>query len=80
MFGKSTIDYVRISKPRALKLHGKGIPVYIVPMKMNPDSPWGYAGVIQPEDDFDKVLTAYDYSNCNAETGKSCAFYAKYER
>ena len=60
-------------------MHSEGITVYMVPRRMNPDSPWGYTGMIMPEDDFDKVVDTYELYNCSYETGYKCAFYAKHE-
>ena len=44
--------------------------------------PWGYPPHLnwEPDQDFDKVVNAFEYYNCtNSETGYYAAFYAKVE-
>lgn len=76
--------FERVSKTTAKKLFGKGIDVYALPCKCNPNSPWYKGFVNHPishidntccERDFNTWYNMYSYYNCNKETGKYISFY-----
>ena len=70
------MNYERITKTQARKLHAKCEKVYCLPSKANPWSTWWWPTPEIPTDrDFDEFCNEYQYYNCNAETGKRVAFY-----
>jgi len=71
----------RIQKRKARSLFNKGRTVYLVPSKLNPESPFvGYIGVNKDRSgDFDKAVNAFEYYNCTNETGRYAHFYTDNE-
>ena len=69
----------RISKTAAKKLYESGAEVYAAPCKMNPESIWfsPFGFQINEENgaDFQNVVNAATYYQCNYETGYYLAFY-----
>ena len=75
----STNGYRRITKHAAERLYNAGLPVLYCPVKMRPGGMWGIGCVITKDEGrtFEQVLNAFEYYNCNNETGKYTAFYIK---
>ena len=72
------MEYVKINKKEARKLHEAGDSVYLLPSKANINSVWWEPAELDKEQDFDKFCNQYHYYNCNFfETGKQIAFYKK---
>lgn len=73
-----TEHYTRISKAAARKAYAAGDTVYFCPVNWDPDSPWGLAWYpVNNDIPFGKLVTEYEYYNCNSETGRYAAFYIK---
>lgn len=76
-------NYTRISKTAARKAYYQGTPIYIVPCYLRPDNMYMPAVEIGPwgEDvsGFDNRVNAFEYYNCNHETGYYTAFYLRDE-
>ena len=72
-------NLVRISKRTARSMYNGDYTVELIPHKMNPRGLWmqGYAiNKLKEEDqDFDHIINAYEYYNCNNETGLYTAYY-----
>lgn len=70
----------RISKTRAKTLYNQGNKVLFIPCKLNPFNMWGL-GIWENNqldgqfETFEKLANAFEYYNCNSETGKYIAFY-----
>ena len=72
--------YTRISKQAARKLYDANKPVHICTCRFRPDNMWMPAVEIRHDKEeftFDNYVNAYEYYNCNKETGKYAAFYTK---
>ena len=75
------MNYIKINRQEARKLHEAGDSVYLLPSKANINSVWWEPAELNKEQDFDKFCKQYHYYNCNLfETGKQIAFYKKEER
>jgi cysteine synthase len=72
-------NYVRINKTAARNAFNKGEKLVIVPCFCRPDS-W-LAFHTTTEDSilktFDSLVNAFQFYNCNGETGNYAAFYKK---
>jgi hypothetical protein len=71
--------YKRITKKSAERLYELGQPVLYCPVKLIPGGPWGNGCTVTKEEGrtFEQVLNAFEYYNCNNETGYYTAFYIK---
>lgn len=71
--------YKRITKRTAERLYKIGQPVLFCPVKLIPGDVWGIGCSITREEGstFTQVLNAFEYYNCNNETGRYTAFYIK---
>ena len=71
--------YKRITKRAAIKLYEMGEPVLFCPVKLIPGGAWGNGCIITKEEGrtFEQVLNAFEYYNCNNETGNYTAFYKR---
>ena len=71
--------YKRISKRTAKKLYEMGEPVLFCPVNLIPGGVWGNGCIITKQEGrtFEQVLNAFEFYNCNNETGKYTAFYIK---
>ena len=71
--------YERITKAAAKKQYESGAEVYAAPCKMNPESVWfsPFGFQINEENgaDFQNVVDAATYYQCNYETGYYLAYY-----
>lgn len=70
----------RIDKKRARKAYNNGLTVLFCPVNINPLSPWRLAipehkALDGQAETFEKLCNAFEYYNCNNETGKYIAFY-----
>ena len=69
------MNYKKITKTQARKMHAEGKAVYVTASKVNPYSIWMPPFEIPKETDFEEFCGEYCFYNCNAETGKRIAFY-----
>ena len=76
--------FIRVQKKTARKLYNQGLEILIVPNKVDPLNRWGIGYYANKDDgdgferDFDKVVSYFEYYNCQYnELGKYAAFYAK---
>jgi len=71
--------YTRITKRTAERLYKAGQPMLFCPVKLRPGGVWGAGCIITKEEGrtFEQVLNAFEYYNCNNETGNYTAFYIK---
>ncbi len=72
------MEYRKCHLKTAERLFNKGTPVYLCPSKAKPhDGVFSLAVKIEPENgsDFEKLVNAFRYYNCNSETGKNVSFY-----
>ena len=69
------MNYEKITKTQARKMHAEGKAVYATASKVNPYSKWIFPYEIPKEMDFEKFCNEYYFYNCNAETGKRITFY-----
>ena len=69
------MNYEKITKTQARKMHTEGKAVYVTASKMNPYSIWMPPFEIPKETDFEEFCGEYYFYNCNAETGKRITFY-----
>lgn len=73
-------DLKRVNKPTARRLFMDGQSVTICPCNMRPIGIWGMGAVIskkEADDTFDRIVNAFEYYNCNAETGYYASFYIR---
>ena len=71
--------YKRITKQTAKRLYEMGEPVLFCPVKLIPDGVWGNGCTVTKKEGatFEQELNAFEYYNCNNETGNYTAFYIK---
>jgi hypothetical protein len=71
--------YKRITKRNAERLYGLGQPVLFCPVKLIPGGVWGNGCIITKKEGttFEKQLNAFEFYNCNNETGNYTAFYIR---
>lgn len=69
------MNYEKITKAQARKMHTEGKTILCLPSKINPFSIWWQPVELPKEKDFDKFCNEYQFYNCNAETGRRIAFY-----
>ena len=77
-----TRNYVRISKKTAGALYrtGQQSRVFFCPVNLNPESPWGLLWNAPNNDiPFDKIVSEYEYYNCDNARGRYTAFYVPRE-
>ena len=73
----------RVTKRTAKKLYLQGLEILLVPCKVCPDNMWGIGQRFQKdmtlfESDFDKLVSYFEYYNCQYnELGKYAAYYVK---
>lgn len=75
------MELKRVNKRTARKIYRNGGTLFVLPCKMRFDNWWHQPLEMSRkklcDDDFDTVVNCYEYYNCNAETGKYCAYYLK---
>ena len=69
------MNYEKITKTQARKMHAKGETVFCLPSNVRPGNKWFGMGEIPLDCDFDKFTNEYQFYNCNKETGLGIAFY-----
>lgn len=75
-----TQNFRRINRRRAQNLYNADVPVYLCACNKNPESPWQSAVEVlrsNVEAPFEGVVNAFEYYNCNAETGHQAFFYER---
>ena len=84
-FNINNIKHFRVTKTVALKKYLNGQEIIVAPCKMNPSTMWcNYSTISNPNrvagrEDFEKVLNAIRYYNCNNETGRYLSYYIRSE-
>lgn len=71
--------FSRISKAAARKMYDAGRVVWACPVKMRPDGYFSTACPLRGVEEgrtFEQAVNAFEFYNCNGETGKYTAFYA----
>lgn len=76
------IGYKRINKAKARKEYNNGNVVFILPCKVRFNNAWIQPRIVSKDfydsEDFDKIVNAYEYYNCQYnETGKYASYYFK---
>lgn len=74
------MNYEKISKTQARKMHAEGKTVYVTASKISPYSIWMPPFEIPKEMDFEKFCNEYWFYNCTAETGRRITFYKQESR
>lgn len=74
------MNYEKITKTQARKMHAEGKAVYATASKVSPYSIWMPPHEIPKEADFDKFCNEYYFYNCTAETGRRITFYKQESR
>ena len=74
------MNYEKITKTQARKMHAEGKTVYVTASKVNPYSIWMPPFEIPKETDFEEFCGEYCFYNRNAETGKRITFYKEESR
>ena len=69
------MNYEKITKTQARKMHAEGKAVYATASKVSPYSIWMPPFEIPKETDFEEFCGEYYFYNCNADTGKRITFY-----
>lgn len=69
------MNYEKITKTQARKMHAEGKAVFCLPSKVCTNSIWWQPAEIKTEQTFDWFCNTYEYYNCNTETGKRITFY-----
>lgn len=69
------VNYTRVTKRTARRLHNEGREIVVVACNMWPFSMWRYEAYVEASEDFDKFVDSYAYWNCNGETGRYPAYY-----
>ena len=78
---KTGHTYKRVSKQKAKKLFADGHTLIIAPCNFRLFTMWGGFSTMNkcdsenPEFDFNRIINAYTYYNCNNEVGKYPSFY-----
>ena len=70
------MNYEKITKTQARKMHAKGETVFCLPLNAYPGYPWVMMGKIPPNHDFDKYVNEYSFYFYGMNyLGKRIAFY-----
>ena len=91
-FTENGKTYRQITKATARKMFCKGKTIYMYPSKLLPfNNPWGNAFAVnidkleeyerthyEPKHNFETLVNACTYYNCNAETGRYLRFYTEF--
>ena len=79
------VKYFRVTKTVALRKYLCGEELIVAPHKVNPSTRWcNYSTVSNPnrvgdKQDFEKIMNAIRYYNCNPETGYYLSYYVRFE-
>lgn len=75
---KQVGEYTRINKSEARKLYNEqGAPIWVLPHKMDVTNPWEPPYHLPKEGNFDKIISTYQYYNCNDKLGRYVSYYTK---
>ena len=77
---KYGIVFTRVSKREAEKRFNAGEEICLVPCKVDPRNEWGVLYCVEKDEeheDFEKIVNAFSYYNCNSELGNYVAYYTK---
>lgn len=71
--------YTQVRKDTARKLFNLGTVIYALPCNMCLGNAWmmPFRMSSEHDEDFDKIVNAIEYYNCNSETGSYLRFYTK---
>lgn len=84
-FNINNIKYFRVTKTVALRKYLNGEELIVAPHKVNPSTRWcNYSTVsnfnrVGDKQDFEKIMNAIRYYNCNPETGHYLSYYVRSE-
>ena len=72
-------EFVRISKSEAKRRYNAGETIRFCACNMSPVNMWGcyYDCCLEVGREFEAVVNAFRYYNCNNETGRYPAYYVK---
>lgn len=72
-------EFVRISKCEAKRRYNAGEIIRICACNMSPVNMWSwyYDCGLETGEEFETVVNAFQYYNCNNETGRYPAYYVK---
>ena len=77
-------NYKRVNKPTARKMYNRGFTIEIIPCKVlftKDEFAWikpfvtNIKDSTESENKFDRMVNAFEYYNCNAETGYFAHYY-----
>lgn len=69
------MNYEKITKVQARKMHEQGEQVYVLPKNTHPNNMWMSPAEIPAERNFDLFCNEYQWYNCNSVLGKTLAYY-----
>lgn len=69
------MNYEKITKTQARKMHTEGGKVFCLPKNTCTNSMWMSPAEIPTERNFESFCNEYQWYNCNAELGRTLAFY-----
>lgn len=70
------MNYEKITKTQARKMHAEGGKVFCLPCNVRPGNMWIGMAEILSDYDFDKFINDYTFYNCGTNyLGKRIAFY-----
>lgn len=70
------MNYEKITKTQARKMHANGEKVFCLPCNVHPNNMWVGMAEILPDYDFEKFCNEYAFYNCGTNyLGKRIAFY-----
>jgi len=69
----------KVNKATARNYFRAGKKVYVLPCKVRYDNEWIKPFLLQKTNTFDRIVSEYEYHNCNAELGYYCSYYVENE-
>lgn len=69
--------FQKVNKAIARRMFRAGFKVYVLPCKVRFDNMWMPPFLLQKDDTFDRIVSEYEYRNCNAELGYYCSYYVE---
>lgn len=80
-YQKHGVNYVRIDKKKARIKFNAGCTIYLIQDMMRLDNAWQSPCPINmeksSEKDFDKLVNAFQYYNCDSERGRGVKYFIK---
>ena len=77
MFKEISMGLKRIQRRTAVNAHLKGQVVYVFPCNIRPGNLWAQAAKLDAFEAFDTFVNAFEFYNCNRETGRYASFWIK---